>query len=106
MADTTEADVALEHLGKIELELADVIAGQIERYGRFDATDVGSVRLAIAALEDETRETRDAWRLDRRNVGKYWGPWERTEDEALQVACVALRLVIDIRRAKESPVHE
>ena len=47
-------------------------------------------RLAIAILEDEVRETLDAWRDERKVDG-----WPRTREEMLQVAAVAVRAMRD-----------
>lgn len=56
---------------------------------------LGRIRLGIACLEDEVRETLDAWRDDRgRPVTD--GGWIHTREEALQVAALAMRLVRQI----------
>jgi NTP pyrophosphatase (non-canonical NTP hydrolase) len=70
-------------------ELADEIARQDHKHGLFAAdTDYGKLRLAIACLEDEVVEARDAWREERRH-----SHWRHTREELLQVAAVAIRAV-------------
>ncbi|MET0601365.1 MAG: hypothetical protein ABW167_05190 [Baekduia sp.] len=73
------------------LPLFERLAAEMDRqrhnYGDF-VSDVPGVRLAAAALEDEAEEVRRAWRDERKVAG-----WPHTEEEALQVAAVAARLV-------------
>lgn len=77
-------------------EIQRVMAQQEAKYGPFVA-DVPGVRLAVAVLEDETAEVRDAWREERRVDS-----WEHTREEAMQVAVVALRLVGALSRKERS----
>jgi hypothetical protein len=75
-------------------DLAAEIERQDRKYGPFTGTTVlGQSRLAIACLEDEITEVKDAWRSERRAAG-----WEHTEEELLQVAAVAMRALRDIRK--------
>lgn len=81
--------------GWIVEELSDaLVAQQVARevgrqdvaYGPF-ADDAASVRLAIACLEDEVREVREAW-----DKWKRRPDWSEVRSEAIQVAAVASRL--------------
>lgn len=72
-------------------ELLQEAEKQDARYGRFKS-DVPGMRLAVAALQDEAEEVRKAWRAERKADG-----WPDTAMEAMQVAAVALRLVIASR---------
>ena len=75
---------------------ADVVAEmarQDAKHAWFSATTaLGRSRLAIACLEDEIIEVKDAWRSERRVDG-----WAHTEEELLQVAAVAMRALRDLR---------
>lgn len=71
--------------------LAKEIQKQDHRYGTFAKT-LGASRLAIACLEDETREARDAWREERKSAD-----WQHTREELLQVAAVAMRAWRDLQ---------
>lgn len=66
------------------------IARQDEKHGPFEGTKLGRSRLALARLEDEVQEAKDAWRSEREGL-----LWERTRDEVLQVAAVAMRALRD-----------
>lgn len=68
--------------------VARTIRYQDDKYAPF-TDDVGGVRLAVACLEDEVAEVRQAWRDERRTVA-----WSATTEEAVQVAAVAVRLYI------------
>lgn len=92
------ADECVENIGDLlpfMSLLATAMRFQDRRYGPF-GTDVGGVRLAVACLEDEVAEVRAAWREERRDDG-----WPHTCEEAAQVAAVAMRLWIAVR--KETP---
>ncbi len=67
-------------------QVAHEVARQDAQYGPF-ADDVASVRLAVACLEDEVREARDAW-----DKWKRRPDWFGLRQEAIQVAAVASRL--------------
>lgn len=73
--------------------ILDLLAREIQRqdkkHGRFEGTELGKSRLAIACLEDEVKEALDAWRDGRTNN------WYQTRTEVLQVAAVALRALRD-----------
>jgi len=71
--------------------LAAEIARQDDKHGPFTGTPLGRSRLAVACLEDETRESRDAWRADRADPGR---PHLRVE--LLQAAAVAMRAIRDL----------
>ena len=74
-------------------ELWDEIARQDSKHGPFTGvTALGRSRLAIACLEDEVAEVKDAWREERKADG-----WPKTEEELLQVAAVAMRALRDLR---------
>lgn len=77
-------------LGLVD-ELLREAERQQDRYGSF-VSDVGGMRLAAAALEDEAAEVKQAWRAERKADG-----WTAMAEEAMQVAAVALRLVIASR---------
>ena len=66
------------------------IARQDAKHGPFEGTILGRSRLAIACLEDEVQEVRDAWRAERKAT-----TWEATREEVLQVAAVAMRALRD-----------
>jgi hypothetical protein len=80
--------LTLEYLFEI---LEDEINNQDRKHGPFVGTELGRSRLAVACVEDEAAEARDAWRLDRRAHD-----WRRTKAELLQTAAVALRAYRDI----------
>lgn len=63
---------------------------QDHKHGPFEGTQLGRSRLAIACLEDEVEEARNAWRDERKALD-----WEETRTEVLQVAAVALRALRD-----------
>ena len=63
---------------------------QDEKYAPF-GSDVATVRLAIACMEDEVREVRQAWQEWHQRPD-----WFNVRTEAVQLAAVALRLVRDI----------
>lgn len=66
------------------------IARQDEEHGPFEGTLLGRSRLAIACLEDEVAEAREAWRTEREAT-----TWDATREEVLQVAAVAMRALRD-----------
>ena len=79
------------------MHLIDEVAAEVERqdakHGPFTAASpLGAARLAIACLEDEVQEVKDAWRAERREPH-----WQQTEAELIQVAAVAMRAVRDLR---------
>ena len=63
---------------------------QDKKYAPF-TSDVATVRLAIACMEDEVREVREAWQEWHQRPD-----WLNVRTEATQLAAVALRLVRDI----------
>ena len=73
-----------------DAQVAREVAREVERqdatYGPF-ADDVASVRLAVACLEDEVREVREAW-----DKWKRRPDWDLLRREAIQVAALASRL--------------
>jgi len=67
------------------------IERQDEKHGRFQAlTQLGASRLALACLEDEIAEAKQAWRDERKTP-----TWDHTREEVLQVAAVAMRALRD-----------
>lgn len=71
--------------------LLDEVQRQDAKHGPFTSGgDLGRARLAIACLEDETREAREAW-LEERSAPH----WSHTREEVLQVAAVAIRALRD-----------
>jgi hypothetical protein len=72
------------------VELRREIRRQDEKHGPFEGTRLGRSRLAVACLEDEVRETAEAWREERGVPG-----WPKTRAEVIQVAAVAIRAVRD-----------
>jgi hypothetical protein len=72
-------------------DLTAEIERQDVKHGPFTGTPLGRTRLAIACLEDEVREARDAWREDREADG-----WPHLREELLQVAAVAVRAIRDL----------
>lgn len=66
------------------------IARQDGKHGKFEGTTLGRSRLAIACLEDEVEEARNAWRDERKALN-----WDQTREEVLQVAAVAMRALRD-----------
>lgn len=73
-------------------ELCAEIAHQDAKHGPFTGTRLGRSRLAVACLEDETREAMDAWRADR----APGSGWPHLRAELLQAAAVALRAIRDL----------
>lgn len=74
----------------LTFELLAEIARQDAKHGPFEGTILGRSRLAIACLEDEVAEARNAWRSERTALN-----WPTTRDEVLQVAAVAMRALRD-----------
>lgn len=74
------------------------IEKQYAKYGPF-RNYVGGMRLGIAALEDEVAEAYDAWRDERRENN-----WSHTRTELLQVAAVAMRLLLDTAGMRDDVV--
>jgi hypothetical protein len=70
---------------RAEIERQDQKHGPYERQSR-----LGVSRLALATLEDEVAEAKDAWRDERRAP-----TWDHTREEVLQVAAVAVRTIRD-----------
>lgn len=71
-------------------EVAEEVARQDAQYGTFDDSR-GSVRLAIACMEDEIREARDEW-----EKWKKRPDWYSVREEVVQVAAIAHRLARDL----------
>lgn len=63
---------------------------QDAKHGPFEGTTLGRSRLAIACLEDEVAEAKQAWRDERKAL-----TWDETRTEVLQVAAVAVRALRD-----------
>lgn len=98
-AVTSERDL----LGEVAVsdllrDLRHEVWRQDEKHGpEFNgASALGKIRLGVACVEDEARETRKAWRKDKRAFLRGEHDWLRTREEALQTAAVALRLVRQI----------
>jgi len=74
--------------------LIDALRREVERqdakHGPYQGGRLGRSRLALATLEDEIRESLDAWRAERST-----GQWAQTRCEVLQVAAVAMRAIRD-----------
>jgi siroheme synthase (precorrin-2 oxidase/ferrochelatase) len=66
------------------------IKRQDEKHGTFEGSVLGRSRLAIACIEDEVEEVRLAWLAERRAPN-----WDKTREEVLQVAAVAIRALRD-----------
>lgn len=84
------ADPAGDRLCGLLGQLALEIRRQDAKHGPFQGSPLGRSRLALACLEDETREALEAWRGDRRAA-----TWADTRAEVMQVAAVALRALRD-----------
>lgn len=65
-------------------------ARQDEKHGPFEGTIIGRSRLALACIEDEIAEAKQAWRVERSGL-----LWEATRTEVVQVAAVAIRALRD-----------
>lgn len=63
---------------------------QDQKYGPF-ASDVATVRLAVACAEDEVRKTLQAWQERHKRPD-----WRSVRAASVQLAAVALRLARDI----------
>jgi hypothetical protein len=70
--------------------LMEEIDRQDRKHGPYEGTVLGRSRLALATLEDEVAEAREAWRSERGAV-----TWDETRAEVLQVAAVAIRALRD-----------
>lgn len=77
---------------RVEVDRQDAKHGPYDRQSR-----LGVSRLAIATLEDEVAEAKDAWREERRAPD-----WPHTREEVLQVGAVAVRTLRDALRPDES----
>ena len=71
-------------------QLLAEIARQDDKHGPFTGTILGRSRLALACLEDEVGEAREAWRNERNALN-----WNATRIEVLQVAALAVRTLRD-----------
>jgi NTP pyrophosphatase (non-canonical NTP hydrolase) len=76
-------------------QIIDDLLAEVDRqdrkHGPYDRQSrLGVSRLAIATLEDEVAEVKDAWREERRAPD-----WPHTREEVLQVAAVAVRTIRD-----------
>lgn len=71
-------------------ELNREIARQDRKHGPFEGTHLGRSRLALACLEDEIEEAKQAWREERKQAH-----WLAAHEEVLQVAAVAMRALRD-----------
>ena len=60
------------------------------KHGPFQGSRLGRARLALACLEDEVAEAKQAWRDERKAPA-----WDEARTEVLQVAAVAMRAVRD-----------
>lgn len=80
-------EAILEDL-RAEITRQDAKHGPYERQSR-----LGTSRLALATLEDEVAEAKDAWRSERKAPD-----WTETRAETLQVAAVAVRTIRDALR--------
>jgi hypothetical protein len=66
------------------------IARQDKKHGPFQGTIIGRSRLALACIEDEVAEAKQAWHVERSGL-----LWEATRIEVVQVAAVAVRTLRD-----------
>jgi hypothetical protein len=67
---------------------------QDSRYGPF-TRDIPGVRLALACLEDEMDEAKQAWRSDRKPKPGTEG-WAATTSEVMDIVAVGVRLLRDM----------
>jgi len=82
-------------------ELRDEIARQDEKHGPYQRQSrLGVSRLALATLEDEVAEAKDAWREERKAPD-----WPHTREEVLQVAAVAVRTIRDALTEETPDAH-
>lgn len=77
-------------LGDLLSDLLREVERQDAQHGPYQGTPLGRSRLALATLEDETREAVEAWRSERREPH-----WQHTREEVLQVAAVCIRALRD-----------
>lgn len=71
--------------------LMEEVERQDRKHGPFSSrTILGRSRLALACLEDEVEEAKQAWRDERKAAH-----WDETRAEVLQVAAVAIRTLRD-----------
>jgi len=82
-------------LDQLLAEIAEEVSSQDQKHPSGYGTSRDQVRLGLAALEDELKETHQAWNDEKRDPG-----WEHTREELLQVIGVATRLL------RELPVSE
>lgn len=95
--DTAALDALRRELGQgLFGDLAIEIARQnMLAPDGYKATYLG-MRCAVALLEDEVREVRDAWRQERCKCPTPecdHSTWEKTREELVQVAALALRIL-------------
>lgn len=87
------ADVALSATPN-ERELIEALVDEMHRqdvkHGPFAGSRLGRARLALACLEDEVAEAKQAWRDERKATA-----WHDARAEVLQVAAVAMRALRD-----------
>jgi len=90
-----ELQVGVSETGQIQAatdHALDLVAAEIDRQDEihpagYPATRDG-IRFGLATVEDELKETLDAWRAERRIEG-----WSDTEEELTQTAAVSMRLL-------------
>lgn len=74
--------------------LFDALSSEMDRqdrkHGPFQGSRLGRARLALACLEDEIDEAKQAWRDERKATA-----WNEARTEVLQVAAVAMRALRD-----------
>lgn len=80
----------LVYMGSNFEELRSEILRQDGKHGPFQGTRLGRSRLALACLEDEIDEAKEAWRTERKSLH-----WHNARTEVLQVAAVAMRALRD-----------
>lgn len=87
---TAPGDTERTVVNPLIYRLIEEIQRQDEKHGPYQGTILGRSRLALATLEDEVAEAKDAWRSERKAV-----TWDETRAEVLQVAAVAIRTLRD-----------
>lgn len=83
-----------DQMTEIHRMIEVAVGYQDGKYGSF-ASDVAGVRLAVACLEDEVAEVKDAWRSERKPK-RGTRAWAATTSEVMDVVAVGVRLLRDM----------
>lgn len=76
-------------------DITDRLIIQMSRFPAGFPADRNGIRLGLAAVQDELKETLDAWHEDKRQQNP---DWHRTYDELLDIIAAATYTAIELHR--------